>query len=395
MWVVAGTPHLRFTRDTHGDEPKYLRYCENFYQGHGLEIFSIQPLASLPSGFQPHFGRNFRLAAEILPGELAELASDVGLFLADPSHRFTRSVKERGFIRGKTGGEYQVHQPGLSLMMLPAYYIDRQLDSPVPGSTRQWPSKLVAVNTFFLGLYLLWIVLIYRFLRHLAEARSIAWVAALTFGLTLPAAAFPFQFYPEVAAGVLLFAAGAHLAFPERPTRTASFFVGLLVGYLPWLHVRFSALAAVLVAFAITSMRHDLRRLAAFLGGFAVPAVLLALFPLFASPAAYLCSEWQCGGQEDGGNGKPAEKRRQTSQVVPHRGDAKATSTAARALNLTSGTADIPRAVRRRTSTPCRGWGKPGGLQRRTAAHRRDFRVELEGNARPAASGRLRPRPMQ
>ena len=64
-------------------------------------------------------------------------------------------------------------------MMLPAYYIDRQLDSPVPGSTRQWPSKLFAMNTFFLGLYLLWIVLIYRFLRHLAEARSIAWVAAL------------------------------------------------------------------------------------------------------------------------------------------------------------------------------------------------------------------------
>ena len=296
VWVVAGTPYLRFTRDTHGDEPKYLRYCENFYQGHGLEISSIQPLASLPSGFRPRFGRNFRLAAEILPGELAELASDVGVFLADPSHRFTRSVKERGFIR-KDGRRVPGSSAG-SLVDDVAGLLHRPATgSPVPGSTRQWPSKLVAVNTFFLGLYLLWIVLMYRFLRHLAEARSIAWVAALTFGLTLPAAAFPFQFYPEVAAGVLLFAAGAHLVFPERPTRTASFFVGLLVGYLPWLHVRFSALAAVLVAFAITSMRHDLRRLAAFLGGFAVPAVLLALYAYRLTGSILPSAVWS---EEDG-----------------------------------------------------------------------------------------------
>ena len=43
LWVIASTPNLRFTGGTHGDEPKYLRYCENFYQGYGLEI--LEPSA--------------------------------------------------------------------------------------------------------------------------------------------------------------------------------------------------------------------------------------------------------------------------------------------------------------------------------------------------------------
>src|SRR4029077_2988437 len=35
-WSVAGTPILRDLGGTIGDEPKYVRYCENLYQGLGF-----------------------------------------------------------------------------------------------------------------------------------------------------------------------------------------------------------------------------------------------------------------------------------------------------------------------------------------------------------------------
>ena len=263
----------------------------------GWRFSSLRPIAELPPDFQPRFGRNFALVASTLPGELSALVSDARLFISNPSHKFARSLKTRGFIKGKTGGEYQVHQPGLSVLMLPAYYIDRQITPVEPGSAAQWPSRLRAVNTFFLLLYLTWIVLIFRFLRQLVPHAWAAWLTALTIGLTMPVAAFPFQFYPEVAGGVLLCAIAGHLMFPKRNTPAAAFLVGLLTGYLPWLHVRFSALAAVLLVTGVIKMRRDSRRLAGFVSGFAIPAIFLALYAYRLTGSVLPSAVWN---EEDG-----------------------------------------------------------------------------------------------
>lgn len=66
LCAVAWTPNLRFSAEAHGDEPRYLRYCENFYQGHGLEISSVQPIADLPSDFNARFGREEALARPVI-----------------------------------------------------------------------------------------------------------------------------------------------------------------------------------------------------------------------------------------------------------------------------------------------------------------------------------------
>jgi len=269
-WVVAGTPHLRFDATTHGDEPKYVRYCELFYQGLGFEISQLRPIAELPADFKPRVWQNFVLLAETLPGELRSLAADAIAFFAEPSRRFNRARRIGGFLEGKDGGVYQIYNPGISMLMFPAYYLDRRLGGVEPGSPAQWPAELNALNGFFLGLYALWSLVIFRFLRRCVGANMPAWIVTLALTLTLPVAAFPFQFYPETAAGVLLSAVAAYLLFPEQRTSGAPYFYGLLAGYLPWLHVRFSVLSGVLALSAIVTLRRSPRAVLGFLGGFAL-----------------------------------------------------------------------------------------------------------------------------
>ena len=281
-WVVAGTPHLRFSAITHGDEPKYLRYCEGLYQGEGFDISGIRAIADLPADFRPRVARNFELLADVLPGELRSLASDAVAFFSDPSRRFNRARESNKFLVGKNGGTYQVHQPGLSFLMFPAYYLDRQLGTVRPGSVAQWPDELHAVNAFFLFVYVAWAVLIFRFLQRLVQATLVAWMATLALVLTMPLAAFPFQFYPELAAGVLvLLVAGYAVAPPQHPGRPRlgrPFVYGLLAGYLPWLHVRFGGVAVVLAVAACLALRRDTRQASSFALGFAVALGCLGLY---------------------------------------------------------------------------------------------------------------------
>ncbi len=277
-WVVIGTPHLRFTGNTIGDEARYLRYCELWYQGLGFEIAHIKPLAALPPDFRPRVGHNFTLLAQALPDELRQLTLDAAAFVANPSRRFNQANAKGRFFAGKGGRVYQVHQPGVSFLMFPAYYLDRQFGGPGMRADSQWPAELVAVNAFFLTLYALWTVLIFRFLRRSVETTWVPWIVTLAVVLTMPVAAFPFQIYPELAAGVFLFIVAGHLLFSSGGTFGGSFFYGLLAGCLPWLHVRFSVLALVLALGGAILLGRDRRRQIGYLAGFVVPLACLALY---------------------------------------------------------------------------------------------------------------------
>src|SRR4029077_21123256 len=118
----------------------------------------------------------------ILPGEIRSLASDAVTYLHDPSHQFNVALHhDGGFLDGKAGGLYQVHNPGVSLLMLPAYLVDRTFVPIQPGSPAQWPSSLHAVNTLFLLIYAGWTILLFRFLQQCGATRLTAWVASLAF----------------------------------------------------------------------------------------------------------------------------------------------------------------------------------------------------------------------
>ncbi len=299
-WAVAGTPILRLLGGTNGDEPKYVRYCENLYQGLGFDVSQIKALSQLPADFRPRVFHNLVLVAETLPGDLRNLAADAVAFLGNPSRSFNRAhYRDAGFLDGKDGGMYQVHNPGLSFLMFPAYYVDRQLAQVEPGSPAQWPIRLPAVNTFFLAVYALWTVLIYRFLQKCGATSGVAWVASLTSMLTLPVAAFPYQYYPELAAGIFVSAVGAHILFTDPRGRAASFFYGLLAGYLLWLHVRFVGVTAALTLGALVAWRGDRTRSLVFIAGVTIPVALFSLYAYRITGSVLPSALWSVEGNEN------------------------------------------------------------------------------------------------
>ena len=272
-WVLSGTPHLRFSPVAHGDEPKYLRYSEALYQGVGFQVSQLEPPADVTGA---RVWRNFGLLATELPGELRQLAADIVAFVADPSRRFNRAREaEANFLVGKNGGTYQKHMPGLSILMLPAYLVDRQLSGG--GIATHWPPRLHAVNAFFLTAYVAWALLIFGVLRRLDYARPVAFAATLAVGLTMPMAAFPFQFYPEVVGGIVVFLLVGYALRPVGGT-VGAFGAGALAGYLPWLHLRFGALAIVLAVAGGAALRRDVRPRWALAVGLAVVLACLSLY---------------------------------------------------------------------------------------------------------------------
>ena len=298
-WSVLGTPILRSYGGTIGDEPKYVRYCENLYQGLGFEISQIKAMSQLPENFHPRLWRNVVLLAEILPGELRRLSSDAREFVRNPSHEFNRARhRENGFLDGRDGGMYQVHNPGVSFLMFPAYYLDRSFAEIDPDSPTQWPPKMPVVNAFFLGIYAAWTILIFRFLRYSGAAIGTAWVVSLTSTLTLPAAAFPFQYYPELAAGLFVAAVGTHLLFGDPSHVRRSFLFGLLTGYLPWLHLRFIGLMVALTFGVLVLWRGQWRRVFAFLTAVAIPLVLFCLYAYRISGSIMPSALWTAEGSD-------------------------------------------------------------------------------------------------
>ena len=299
-WSVFGTPIERSNGGATGDEPKYLRYCENWYQGLGVEVAQIKPMAELPADFRPRLLHNVALLVEVVPGELRNIVVDAARFVRDPSQPFNRAQHSGGgFVAGKDGGTYQMHNPGISALIFPAYLVDRQLSKIVPGSKAQWPEHLPVVNALMLAIYAAWTVLILRFLRRAGASEGVAWVTALACTFTLPAAAFPFQYYPELVAGLLVTAVAGHLLFAGADRRRRAFVVGLLAGYLPWLHVRFSAVTIAFALAAIVIWRGDRRRVLGFLGGIAVPVALFSLYTYRISGSVMPSALWTAGGDEN------------------------------------------------------------------------------------------------
>ncbi|MBW8866185.1 MAG: hypothetical protein JF610_02470 [Acidobacteria bacterium] len=302
-WAYFGTPYLRADGATIGDEPKYVRYCETLYQGLGFEISQIKPLSELPPDFHPRLWRNVTALVRMLPGELQSLAADAVMYVRDPSHQFNVARhRQGGFIDGKHGGMYQVHNPGMSLLMFPAYYIDRTVQPIEPGSPLQWPRHMYAVKTLWLAVYAGWTILMFRFLRRCGATAAIAWVVSLVSLLAMPASAFPYQYYPELAAGLSISAVGAHILFGDPRKTARSFFFGLVTGYLLWLHVRFSIEVLALAAGAIVLWRGQWPRTIAFLAGAAIPVALFSLYVYRITGSALPSAVWSAEGSGENFN---------------------------------------------------------------------------------------------
>lgn len=281
VWAVATQPTMRFVGDPHGDEPKYLRYAENWYQGNGFDLRPKQRMSDMRVDAPSRVWRNGALAAGAITEEAGALAGDLKAVAAAPaSFRWNRARGgDNWFLTGKRGGLYQVHTPGVSAVIFPAYYLDRHYLDLNSGHQGEVPARLLMTNLTLLLLYAVWAVAIFRLLRRLIGGAPLAAALAVLAFVTLPVTSFAFQLYPETVAGLALTGVIGFLLFPRdggSARRAVAF--GMLCGFLPWAHIRFSLLSLVLVGYALLPRAGEWRQRRAFLGGYALLVALMCVY---------------------------------------------------------------------------------------------------------------------
>ena len=251
-WAVVTTPHLRFSGALHGDEVKYVRYCENWYQGRGFDIVGKPRMTELPPNTPSAVLKNLALLPGAVREGLSDLVNDLQGFSSDPfGFRWNRAISdEAGFVQDKRRTRvYQLYLPGLSAVLLPGYYLDRRFLGVTPGYQEEFPAELVMTNLTMLLVYGASAVALFRLLRRALDSELLAAAAAATAVISLPIGAFAFQLYTEVPA-LLLIVLLAHFAWFRAPSATTrlALMAGLAAGALLWLHARFLLIAVLLVA---------------------------------------------------------------------------------------------------------------------------------------------------
>jgi hypothetical protein len=253
--ALTASPGFRFQSDLNGDEPKYLRFDENWYRGQGLDIDTFPNIDELPAGYQPNLGGNVRRVASGVAQSAQDLLSDTRRRLGlETSPPLEPKWSEGWFIEGKHGGVYQVHNPGFSLLLFPGYFVDRLFLNSTSIFHPQFPTNLYVTNTTVLVLYLFWGVALFRLLQAYTGVRGLSWALALIAMGSLPAAAFNYQYYPEAAAGLVLMVVARYAMFDADVGSATSAAYGLLNGFLPWLHLRFG-LASIVFGVVVAATR--------------------------------------------------------------------------------------------------------------------------------------------
>ena len=281
VWAIWTQPYMRFAPEPHGDEPKYLRYAENWYQGNGFDLHPKQRMSDMPLDAPSRVTRNVAIAARATIEEAGSLARDLKDFAGAPGS-FTWNRAHGGdnwFLRGKQGGLYQAHTPGISAIIFPGYFVDRHLLDLGTGHQGEIPNGLYMTNVTLLLVYALWAVATFRLFRHIfASDRFAAGLAVLAM-VTLPVTSFAFQLYPETFAGLALTCVLIFLLNPRAGgSLTSAFAIGLICGFLPWAHIRLSVLSLVTVLYALLPRAGEWRQRRAFLAGYAVMVALMCAY---------------------------------------------------------------------------------------------------------------------
>ncbi len=294
--AVLFSPKDRFDAAVVGDEPRYVRYLENWYRGRGTDIDNLSPIQRLPVDYQPQILRNFRQAGEAMSTIAADLASDARRLAGLPAPPRPGPASSNGdaFVVGKRGGVYQVHNPGLSLLLFPGYFLDRFALTWTSHSFAQGPAHLYATNVVMLVLYLIWGWALFRLLSAHTGNHPLSFAVTCTALLSLPATAFAYQYYPEVAGGLLLAIVARFVIESTGARFWPAFGYGVLAGYLPWLHVRFGYAAIVVAALmTVGRMRSARHAVVGFASGVALPIGALCLYSYHLTGSLLPFKVWQ------------------------------------------------------------------------------------------------------
>jgi hypothetical protein len=295
---LLSSPPLRFQSVLVGDEPKYLRYLENWYRGRGMDVGDLPPIAELPADFKPRPLSNVAHIATAITGIARDIARPARTDASVTADQNRAKSLGGWFVAGRRGGVYQVHNPGMSFLLFPGYLIDRALVSHTHAWHPLFPTDLYATNLTLLLMYVLWGLAIFQLMLACTGRAIVSWMITSIVFLSLPTTPFAYQYYPEAPAG-LAAAWLARYALLTRDTRVRSAIGhGLLAGFLPWLHLRFALLAIAAVAAVAISRRRDRSTLIAFGVAFVLPVFALGLYYFHISGSMMPWALYRLAGEE-------------------------------------------------------------------------------------------------
>ncbi len=276
---LAASPVSRFQSLIGGDEPKYLRFCEVLIETQGFDLGGLRDFEQVRPA-DVHWLDFPRALARTIAEEVPQMARDaVSIVRGHAPATFNRASHANGwFINGKNGGLYQIHLPGLSFLLLPAYAIDRLQLSPHDWIEPGFPTDLTVTSLLAAAIFAAWITALYRFLRDATRSPWLAAGVALVTGLTIPVLPFHFQYYPEAAAGLVLLIVVRHLELGPPASAARAAWLGFLTGYLAWLHNRFAPASLFLAVWFVVRHPRDVQALAAFLATYLGVLGLQALY---------------------------------------------------------------------------------------------------------------------
>lgn len=178
-----------------------------------------------------------------IPKWIGNYASASAHLLAHPHGDQKATRVNRSMFRSVDGGVYYINAPGPGVLLTPAYVVDRTLNRWF-GSKRQ-----SAVIVFW---QLLGALLVFEIVASVVEisGRSSGVVSAFAVALAVPFLFYTFQIYPELPGGLFLLFAFRKLVLDPAPTGRGVLAASIALAALPWLHQKYSVVAAVLGVFA-------------------------------------------------------------------------------------------------------------------------------------------------
>ena len=225
-----------------------------------MDMDGVKDAADIPASKQgPQFLRNFSTLVPAIEQDVSQLVSDAA-YLGNAKHwghQFNKATYVGNwFVTGKNGGLYQIHQPGISIVLLPAYAIDRWL---FDGGRARLADDLFAVNTVMLMIFLVLAGVTFRLVDLVVQHRATSALTTLVCLVSLPLASFVFQFYPETLGAVLVAVVVAQTIGAAPVGRGKAAAIGAALGWLVWLQVRFALLAGTLFLWVLWGVRRNRR----------------------------------------------------------------------------------------------------------------------------------------
>ena len=235
------TPSWAHHWDGHpGNEPKYLRMAVAI--GHDLTLDAEGVSAAMEDLPVTPLGEAALSSARALAreswGMLRAVVSGGG---GREDIRATRITRQT--IGGKNGGVYYVLAPGPSMMLAPAFRVDRAINrargvrGPLAVSVLAWNAVAALL-----------VVMLFLLARDATGRPGLAATLAFGFAALPPFLFYFFQFYPEMPGALVM--ASAFWVLGPRPDRLARhpWLFGTLLAALPWLHQKFLPVWLALVA---------------------------------------------------------------------------------------------------------------------------------------------------